>query len=541
MICGTASNVGKSQLVAGICRALARRGLSVAPFKAQNMALNSYATRDGAEIGRAQALQAMAARVEPEAAMNPILLKPTGERSSQVVVMGKPLGHMEAGEYQLEKPTLRRIVLGALEDLMSRFEIVVCEGAGNPAEPNLLQSDLVNLWVAASVGFRSIIVADIDRGGAFASLLGTIELLPSELAQMVCGFVINKFRGDPALLAGAPEELERRCGIPVIGILPFIHGLDLDAEDSLALGGAEVGSGPAQRSVGPAGDTLEVAVVRLPRISNFTDLDALAIEPKVRIAWVRSPAELGDVDLVVLPGSKATVADLSWLRGTGLDLEIERRMRKPQGPALLAICGGYQMLGRLIVDEVESCRGVVEGLGWLPVITEFAQSKITRQRRGWCMGQRVTGYEIRHGAPRLIDEDHLEDGCQMAREPSATFWVQLDDAYGTEHEGAVRVLEASAMQQDVGKTARRYTHQAPNSTIYATSLHGILEEDGFRGAFLTEIARRRGKSWAPSGRSFSAARQDQIDRLADLVESHLGTDRLLEIIGESTMLPEPQR
>ena len=481
MVCGTSSDAGKSHLVTGICRLLSRRGLKVAPFKAQNMALNSYVTPSGHEIGRAQGVQALAAGVEPEVAMNPILLKPTGERTSQVVVLGHAVAHLDAAAYHQMKPELLATVLDALADLRSRFDVVVCEGAGSPSEINLLDHDIVNLRVAAEADLPAIVVGDIDRGGVFAALYGTVQLLPERYRRLVKGFVINKFRGDPTLLADGIDELERRTGVPTLGVVPYVHDVALDAEDSLALEGVRP---TAER--GAVADALDSAVVRLPRISNFTDLDALAIEPGVSVRLVDHPAALGDPDLVVLPGSKATVADLDWLRGRGFDRAIART-----DVIVLGICAGYQMLGRRICDDVESGRGTVEGLGVLDAETAFAAEKVTRQRRGVAMGQRVSGYEIHHGI--------------TTRGPAAAGWVHLDDVHGTGDDGAV---DSSA-------------------GALGTALHGLFEEDAFRAAFLIEVARRRGKTFVPAGVSFSAAREAQFDRLADLVDAHLDLQAVL--------------
>jgi adenosylcobyric acid synthase len=478
MVCGTASDVGKSSVVAGLCRVLHRRGVRVAPFKAQNMANNSYVTPSGHEIGRAQGVQALAAGAEPEVAMNPILLKPTGERTSQVVVLGRPVGHLDAAGYQAEKPRLLATVLDALADLRSRFDVVVLEGAGSPAEINLLHSDLVNLRLAAAAGVPAIVVGDIDRGGVFAALYGTVALLPDDLRPLVRGFVVNKLRGDPALLAEGPAELERRCGVPTLGVLPYLHGVSLDAEDSLALpavapsGGAELDSATGDVAV-------DTAVIRFPRIANFTDLDPLSLEPGVGVRFVDRPAALGRPDLVVLPGTKATVADLEWLRGRGLDRAVEAC-----GARVLGICGGFQMMGRTIVDEVESGRGTVEGLGWLDADTAFGPDKVTRQRRGHAFGQRVTGYQIHHGRVQAHDP-----------------WITLDDAYGAQPEGS---------------TGGRF---------WGTTLHGLFEDDGFRTAFL---------GIDPSGVSFAAARESQLDRLADMLEAHLDLAAVETLLKEAT-------
>jgi adenosylcobyric acid synthase len=365
----------------------------VAPFKAQNMALNSYVTTDGLEIGRAQGVQALAAGVEPDVAMNPILLKPTGERTSQVIVRGRPLGVMTAAEYHAAKPSLLPTALAALADLRARFDVVLCEGAGSPAEINLLDHDIANLRIAAAAGLPAVVVGDIDRGGVFAALYGTVALLPPVYQALVRGFVVNKFRGDPALLFDAAADLERRCGVPTLGVLPMLPAdvVAFDAEDSLALDGPRPATGT------PLADPLDVAVVGFPAISNVTDVDALALEPGVAVRLVRSPVELGRPDLVVLPGTKATVADLAWLRAGGWPAAIVA-----SGADVLGICGGYQMLGDKIDDLVESGAGVVEGLGWLPVRTVFAADKVVRR-----VG--ATGYEIHHG--RVVgDADRSPDG-----------------------------------------------------------------------------------------------------------------------------------
>ena len=481
MVCGTTSDAGKSHVVTALCRLLARQGVRVAPFKAQNMALNSFVTPSGHEIGRAQGVQALAAGAEPEVAMNPILLKPTGERSSQVIVMGRPVGHLDAAEYHEAKPALFDTVIAALADLRRRFDVVICEGAGSPAEINLLDRDIVNLRLARAAGLPAIVVGDIDRGGVFAALFGTVALLPDDLRPLVKGFVINKFRGDPALLGDGLADLERRCGVPTLGVVPWIHDVALDAEDSLAL------EGHRPRAAGEAvADSVDVAVIRLPRLSNFTDFDALGIEPGVGVRWVSRPAELGDPDLVILPGTKATVADLEWLRGSGLDRAVERAATRPGGPLVLGICGGYQMMGRELVDDVESGKGAVSGLGWLDTRTVFAPTKVTRQRRGSWAGHRVAGYEIHHGL--------------VTARPGAAPWLQLDDLDGCTGDGCG--------DPRVGPWV-------------GTTLHGLLEGDGFRAALLRAVATRRGKRWEPAGVSFATAREAQFDRLADALEAHV--------------------
>jgi adenosylcobyric acid synthase len=484
MVVGTTSDAGKSAVVAGLCRVLRRRGLRVAPFKAQNMSNNSWVTADGGEIGRAQGIQAVAAGVEAEVAMNPVLLKPTGERTSQVVVRGRPWATLSAVEYHERKPELLGLVLDALADLRARHDVVLLEGAGSPAEINLLDRDITNLRIAVEAGLPALLVGDIDRGGVFASLYGTVALLPDDQRAAVRGFVINKFRGDPALLGSGSDQLQARTGVPTLGVLPWVDGLDLDAEDSLALSRPFRSAGPPRR------DPLDVAVVRFPFVSNVTDVDPLAIEPGVSVRLVGGAGALGRPDLVILPGSKSTVADLDWLRRTGLDGAI-----RSCGALVLGICGGQQMMGRVILDDVESKAGKVDALGWLDLETVFAPEKIVAQRRGVAMGEPVTGYEIHHGV--------------VTRGPAAAGWVHLGDP--EEDEGAVDLEDARFL---------------------GTTLHGIFEADGFRRAFLQEVARRADKTFvAADGVSFARAREAQLNRMADLLEAHLDLDAVSALIG----------
>ncbi len=490
MVCGTASDVGKSHIVTGLCRLLARRGVAVAPFKAQNMSLNSWVTEEGHEIGRAQGVQALAAGAEPEVAMNPVLLKPTDERSSQVVVMGRPTAQLDAAAYHREIAGLRDVVGTCLDDLRRRFDVVVAEGAGGAAEINLFDHDLVNLPLAHAAGLAVVLVGDIERGGVFAALYGTVALLPERYRQLVKGLVINKFRGDRALLGTGPAELERRCGVPTLGVLPWMDDVGLDAEDSLALERPR----PQSRH-GAATDSLDVAAVRFPHLANFTDLDALAIEAGVEVRMVSGPGALGRPDLVVLPGTKATVADLGWLRQLGFDRAIASC-----GATVLGICGGAQMMGQRIVDHVESGRGPVNALGWLDASTIFMPHKVTRRRRGRALGHVLTGYQIHHG--------RMNTGT--AAEP----WIDLEDGDGgTEAEGAAD----------------------PGAGLFATSLHGLFEQDGFRSAFLGYVAHRAGKAFVPTGVSFDAARQAQFDRLADALEDHLDVDRVIAVIEQGSL------
>ena len=488
LVCGTTSDAGKSFVVAGLCRLLARRGVSVAPFKAQNMALNAAVTADGLEIGHAQWVQALAAGVEPEAAMNPILLKPTGERTSQMIVLGKPAGVLSTTDYHETKDELALTVLASLADLRARYDVVICEGAGSPAEINLIDHDLVNLPLADAAGLPAIVVGDIDRGGVFAALYGTVELLPDHLRSRVEAFVVNKLRGDPALLGDAFAELERRCGVPTLGVLPFLRGVDLDAEDSLALDRADPEPPPDVD-----GDVLDVAAIRWPRVSNAGDLDPLRLEPGVRVRWVRSAADLGRPDLVVLPGSKATRDDLAWFRRTGLADAVEYA-----DATVVAVCAGLQMAGGPIDDPegVEGSPGFDKGMDWLPVTTTFEGPKVLDRPTGSAVagagaGHRVAGYRIHHG--------------RVTAEGDAQPWLVADD-------GEVLGWHAG--------------------WVSGTTLHGLFEDDGFRSALLLRAARRTGKDWVPGEVGFSAARQARLDAIADLIEAHLDMGALERIIAK---------
>lgn len=480
MVCGTTSDAGKSTIVAGLCRWLARRGVRVAPFKAQNMSLNSAVTASGGEIGRAQAFQAAAAGIAAEVSMNPVLLKPAGERSCQVVVNGHPAAVVSAVGYHAMKDGLLPVVVDAYNDLRSRFDVVICEGAGSPAEINLFDRDIVNLRFASEVGIGALLVGDINPGGVFASLYGTVALLPAEWAVLVRGFVINKLRGDPALLLDGCLRLERRTGIPTLGVLPWLDTLWLDAEDSMAIDRPMPDPRPA------LADEIDVAVVRLPRISNATDLDGLRAEPGVRTRWVFDAAGFGTPDLVIIPGSKATVDDLAWLRRRGIDRSLATTTA-----VVLGICAGYQMLGRSIDDPVESGAGVVGGLGLLPIDTSFRPHKVTRRCRGSAGGAPIEGYQIHHGRIRIEGGDPF---------------VVLDDD-PVAHVDGVR-----------------------SGAVCGTTVHGLFDSDEFRRAFLTDVATRRGKKWVSDGVDLAALRGAAIDGLADAIEAHLDLDAVERLI-----------
>ncbi|HEX4702922.1 MAG TPA: cobyric acid synthase [Pseudonocardiaceae bacterium] len=480
LVAGTTSDAGKSVLVTGLCRWLARRGVRVAPFKAQNMSNNSVVTPDGGEIGRAQAVQAAAAGLAPSVRFNPVLLKPGGDRTSQVVLLGKAVGEVTALSYQDRKAELMRTVLATLADLRAEFDVVICEGAGSPAEINLRANDIANLGLARAADLPVVVIGDIDRGGVFAHLFGTLALLEPADQRLVAGFVINKFRGDPGLLEPGLRQLTALTGRPVLGVLPWHDGLWLDAEDSLSY----PADGVIGRSAAPVGEQwLRVGVVRLPRISNATDVEALAVEPGVNVRLVTEPSRLADVDLVVLPGSKATVADLAWLRRTGLADAV--RAHHAAGRPVLGICGGFQMLAGTLTDRVESGEGIVAALGLVDVDIEFAPKKTLGNPVGTAFGASAQGYEIHHG--------------QVTRRGAG-----------------LPALITTADGEPEGVLA---------GPIAATHWHGLLENDDVRRALLGWAAELAGRSGFRPGQgvSFARARAERLDVLGDLVADHLDT------------------
>lgn len=497
MVVGTTSDAGKSTLVAALCRILSDKGVSVAPFKAQNMSLNSAVTPSGYEIGRAQAHQAYAARIPSQVEMNPILLKPTSQHSSQVVVMGEPLCELNAKDYQAKKLELLEVVLDAHGELSKKFDVVVMEGAGSPAEINLLQNDLVNLGLARRIGAKALLVGDIDRGGVFASLFGTTEILPVDLSSLITGFVINKIRGDLTLLESGITQLEALSRRKVFGVLPYFDKKLVDLEDSLGLSGF----GDSQDA---SFSTLDIAVISLPSISNFTDFDPLVSERSCNVRMIRNPGQLGVPDLVIIPGSKATVSDLNWIRSTGFEGVIKQSVN--HGSLLLGICGGYQMLGKAIFDGVESECSFAKGIGLLDVETVFYPSKVTLQRHGkstYFDGVDVTGYQIHQGRVRSLGAKEL-------------FWL-AEPARSLPH-----IFPEDGV---VDKTGR----------IFGTTLHGIFEGDAFRSTFLGYVAKARSKEFISDLR-FLEVREGQVDFLAKFVAHHLDLDALFTATGLSKVV-----
>ncbi len=502
MFCGTASDVGKSVLTAGFCRILKRRGMSVAPFKSQNMALNSFVTPEGGEIGRAQAVQAQACGIPPHVDMNPVLLKPNSDTGSQVVVQGRVVGTMAVAEYSAYKPKAFEKVRESFARLRERYEFVAIEGAGSIAEINLKAHDIANLKVAEMAGCPVVLVADIDRGGVFAQIVGTLELLEPQERTRVKGVIINKFRGEPALLEPGIRFVEERTGVPVLGVVPWFGGFRIPDEDSVALAKRE----SRTRDLGPGTGKgkIRIGVVRLPRISNFTDFDALEAEPDVELSYIDGPSGLAGLDVVMLPGSKSTTTDLIFLMERGLFAAV-----KAFEGVVFGICGGYQMLGNKILDpfNVESPIREAQGLALLDAETTLLLHKETHQAEARLLpagglavpgcDEHVSGYEIHMGETVLGRE---------AR-PFATI---------VRRSGSETAIEDGAVSQD--------------GRVFGTYLHGIFDNKSFRSAFLNKLRREKG---LPQFDGDASVGSDPFELLADHLEQHLNMERLLAICGIS--------
>ncbi|HEY1838741.1 MAG TPA: cobyric acid synthase [Mycobacterium sp.] len=481
LVAGTTSDAGKSMVVAGLCRLLVRKGIQVAPFKAQNMSNNSAVTVEGGEIGRAQAMQARAAGLTPSVRFNPILLKPGSDTTSQLVIRGQAVGPVTAAEYWSDRNKLSAVVQDELAQLRTEFDAVICEGAGSPAEINLRATDLVNMGLARAANLPVVIVGDIDRGGLLAHLFGTVAVLDPDDQALIAGFIVNKFRGDVALLEPGLHQLAELSGRPSYGVLPYTDDLWLDTEDAVpVLAHRVLGTPQAPRG----SQWLRVAVLRLPRISNSTDVEALACEPGVLVRWAREPADLADTDVIVLPGTKSTVADLGWLRERGLDRAI--RAHAASGRAVLGICGGFQMLCRCIDDAVESRSGRVQAMDLLDADIVFAPDKILRRREGL-----LHGYEIRHGRVARCAEDS---------------WFELDGC----PEG--------------------YRH----GPVFGTHWHGLFDNDDFRRHWLADAAAAAGRDGfvVADDVNVAARRDAQLDLMADLLDAHLDVDAVVGLLDD---------
>ena len=501
MVQGTASHVGKSVLVSAFCRIFHQDGFRVAPFKAQNMSNNSYVTAAGGEIGRAQAVQADAAGVEARVEMNPVLLKPEADNISQLVVMGRPMLSAKVKDYFALKPQLWEAVHTSLDRLREDFDIVIAEGAGSPAEINLKANEIVNMRVARYANAPVLLCGDIDRGGVFAFLVGTLELLEPEEREIIKGFIINKFRGDPSLLTDGITWLEERTGIPVAGLIHYFRDIHIPEEDSVALDDV---SATAAQSV------LDVAVLQLPHIANFDDFDPLARHPGVGLRYVDSPAQLGRPDLVIIPGTKTTIPDLAWMNERGLSQAVKEL--HGSGAAVVGICGGYQMLGTKVSDpdHIESSIAELDGLGLLPLSTVFQGSKETHRIKGTVIeatgllagasGMPVSGYEIHMG--RTVGEGF-----------AAPFRI--------EDRADAAVTEADSMEGAIDSSG----------SVMGTYIHGLFHNGGLRDAMLRELARRKGVTLPDVSSELDSDRE--FDKLADWVRSSVDMDLVYRISGLS--------
>ena len=489
MIQGTCSDAGKSILVAAFCRIYSRRGYKVAPFKSQNMALNSFVTPEGAEIGRAQAVQAQAAQRAPHIDMNPVLLKPEGNSRSQVILMGRPWKTLQAGDYYMAKKTLWKEVTASMNRLTAENDIVIAEGAGSPAEINLTPHEIVNMAVARYLKAPVLLTGDIDRGGVFASLYGTLALVDEDKEQ-IKGFLINKFRGDQSLLMPGIEMLSERCGgVPTLGVIPYIPDIYLAQEDSVFI--------EKNRHWGDEGD-LDIGVIKFPRLSNYDDMDPILREKGIRMRYISSLAELGRPAAIILPGSKTTISDMKWLRETGLFSAIQTLGK--QGVPVAGICGGYQMMGEIIRDSegVEGHTGEEKGLGLLPTITDFSREKTTVQtqgnltaRNGFLVNLEDTplkGYEIHMG------ESRINGGA-------APLYTREDGSA----DGAV----------------------SANGKFWGSYMHGIFDNLAFRRAFLMSLG------WEPTepGEAEEILREREFERIADIVEEAVDMDAVDRLMG----------
>jgi adenosylcobyric acid synthase len=490
MFLGTGSDVGKSIAAAAFCRIIKRRGLRVAPFKAQNMSNNSFVTVEGGEIGRAQVVQAEAAGLLPSVHMNPILLKPSSGMGAQIILQGRVFGQMDAADYHAYKPKLREAVLESYNRLAAEYDLIVMEGAGSCCEMNLKQNDLVNFAMARAVGAPCVVVGDIDRGGVFAQVIGSFHLMTRKERELTIGFLINKFRGDPGLFVSGIEYIEDKTGKPVLGLVPFYQDILIDPEDSVAVQ-------EDKRKLRPLGSgMINVAALKLPAISNFTDLEILEREPDMVVNYLFRPEELSrDYDLLILPGTKNAMEDAQWLGRSGWMRAI--REFEGAGGHVLGICGGYQLLGTWIRDPlgVESRKEKVRGLGLLPVETVLEAEKIVRRVRGQCLlnGRKVGGYEIHMGQSRRV-----KDG--------GTSLLRI-------HEPGKRRTWEDGCFVEGGRIAGTY-------------VHGILDSPGFRGDLLNGLRRAKGLRERPP-RQGRLARFHQYDRLADHFEAHCDVDRIL--------------
>jgi adenosylcobyric acid synthase len=548
MVQGTMSNSGKSFLVAALCRIFHQDGFKTAPFKSQNMALNSYITKDGLEIGRAQAMQAEAAGIDPTVDMNPILLKPTSQMGSQVIVNGEVMGNMRAMDYYRRKTELIPLVREAFSRLEEEYDVIVLEGAGSPAEINLRDNDIVNMGMAKIADAPVILVGDIDRGGVFASLYGTVELLEPEERARIKGLVINKFRGDPKILEPGLRMIEERLHIPVIGVIPM-EQIDLDDEDSLSDRLTHSHSGDASDRE----HMLDLAVIRLPHISNFTDFNVLERAEGVLLRYVERVDQLGTPDLILLPGTKSTMADLKWLRESGLEPQI-LRLNEERNIPVIGICGGYQMLGQWLRDPegVEGeAGGVMRGIGLLDAETVFAEQKTRTQISGVLssktkmfensdklndrndrksiekqsgLGENSEGLEELKGQKSLKEQENAESDEAGERVTGYEIHMGITTRTG-DSDSVVPVIALEDSRMDGLERA--------DGLVFGTYLHGIFDNETLTRQLLTRLASRKGITLQNPQESVASYKERQYDKLADLVRKSMDMDRVYEILEES--------
>lgn len=502
MVQGTGSDVGKSILVCALCRIFRQEGLKVAPFKAQNMSNNSYVTIDGKEMGRAQVAQAEAAGLRPAVEMNPILLKPTGNNGSQIITMGKPIGNMTANEYYGNKDKMLDIAKKAYTALSEQYDVIVIEGAGSPAEINIKDNDIVNMKIAEMANAPVILVTDIERGGAFAWIVGTLELLNSDERERVCGIVINKFRGDMRILEPGIKMLEEKINKPVLGVLPYFNDINIDNEDSVCLenGYYELRS----TSYKPSEAQIDIVVIRLPRISNFTDFDILKREKDVMVRFVDNAKSIGKPDLIILPGSKNTIGDLKFIKENGIADTIKCLVK--DGVMVVGICGGYQMLGKDISDpeETESNITQIGGLGLLNATTIFRQAKNTYQVKARTDSNNslnlkcdISGYEIHMGETELLN---------------GTFPF-------------LKIIERSGREVCVDDGAI-----SNDGNVIGTYVHGIFDNDEFRLELINNLRKKKGLSPILAEELSTVDKERQYDKLADLFRKHIKMDLIYGLI-----------
>ena len=484
MIQGTGSGVGKSVLTSALCRIFVQDGYKVAPYKAQNMALNSFVTASGGEIGRAQAVQAQASRIIPTVDMNPVLIKPSSDMMAQIIVLGKPIGNRSAMGYMNNTGKLFGTVKTSLDKLRHEYDVVVMEGAGSPAEVNLRKNDIVNMRIALASHTPVILVGDIDKGGVLASIVGTLSLLNKHERKLVKGVIINKFRGDLRLFEDGVHFIEERTGIKVLGVIPYYRNIDIPEEDAIPWEKRAA----ASKNIRP----INISVISLPHLSNFTDFDALEREPDVKLSYVRKPDELGNADAVILPGTKNTISDAAWLKSSGMSNRILLYASKNKG-TVVGICGGYQMLGENIYDpgHIESKKGAAPGLSLLPVNTELKAQKQLRQVSGHDIssGAAVKGYEIHHG----------------------------HTAVGKACKPAFKIDGTNTMDGAVSRDGR----------VWGTYVHGIFDSSSFRRNFLNGLRKRKGLKPLPASKYNN---DTEFDKLADLVRNNIDIKAVYKIL-----------